>query len=354
MAVSKIVCPECGKVLRPIKPVAVGKSVTCPRCSAKFRVEEPEEEEDLDEPKKPKKESKSREKPQKQEKNKAKKSIPIKNNNLDDEDGAGTYGLIQEGEDEEKEKISYAPDTSVKDLRGPAQEVIVQPTNLMIMVAALGFFGWLAFIVTLLIPTLLPLRDEEGRPNMQKKVLEIGRGLGTPERSNNKDFATLPENELKSSLETQTKTAESEKKKATKADPDEFRVLVLFDQNLAWIANLDPLGQLAIFVPMVVAMLYCAFIMMGTVSAQNLESRSMGIVAAAMAIIPITILGIGSVLAMLIGFLALMVLDSETVIYVQIGIYVICFLLCLYVAVWNIKVLTQDFVIAGFEYVPDE
>ena len=189
MAVSKMICPECEKVLRPAKPVAEGKSVTCPQCGARFRA--PAEDLDLamTEPKPKKKSSKSSAGKGKDLSNKDKvksskgspaPAAPAKGFE-DDEDGGGTYGLIKEGDGEgNQQKINYAPDTSLKDLRGPAQEAVMPPTNMLILTAALGFFGWLGFIIALLIPTLLPLTDEEGRSNMPKNILPIGPGLGTP------------------------------------------------------------------------------------------------------------------------------------------------------------------------------
>src|SRR5438034_5487153 len=40
MAVSRISCPECDAVLKPAKPVPVGKKVKCPRCGSTFTVTE--------------------------------------------------------------------------------------------------------------------------------------------------------------------------------------------------------------------------------------------------------------------------------------------------------------------------
>ena len=43
MTVSKLTCPECGKVLKPAKPLAAGKKVKCRACQKPF-VAEPEAE----------------------------------------------------------------------------------------------------------------------------------------------------------------------------------------------------------------------------------------------------------------------------------------------------------------------
>jgi DNA-directed RNA polymerase subunit M/transcription elongation factor TFIIS len=36
MALSKLLCPECSKVLRPARPVELGQKVRCPSCEAIF------------------------------------------------------------------------------------------------------------------------------------------------------------------------------------------------------------------------------------------------------------------------------------------------------------------------------
>ena len=110
---------------------------------------------------------------------------------------------------------------------------------------------------------------------------------------------------------------------------------------------------MVVFLPMVLAMVYCGGVILGAVSAQNLESRNMGIVSACMVLLPITVGGLAADLAMLLGFLITMVLDSETTYLVQIGIFSIFALAAVGVGVWNLTVLNQDFVVKGFNYVPE-
>jgi DNA-directed RNA polymerase subunit M/transcription elongation factor TFIIS len=365
MAVSKIICPECEKVLRPAKPVAEGKSVTCPDCGARFRV--PTEDLDLaivEEPKPRKKSSKSSagksKDPATKDKVKSSKeavasAASAKAAADDDDEGGGTYGLIGEKEDANanQPKITYAPDTSIKDLRGPAQEAVMPPTNLLILTAALGFFGWLAFIVALLIPTLLPLTDEEGRSNMPKNIMSIGSGMGTPTRTKDgKDPATLAEKDIQTALTSIQQAIDSSSKAKEKVNPDDLRVLVLFDYDLAWIANLEPGIQVVVFLPLILGMVYCGGVILGAVSAQNLEARNMGIVSACMVMVPVTVGGLAADVAMLFGFLITMVIDAETTYYVQIGIFTIFSLAAVGVGVWNLMVLNQEMVVEGFNYVP--
>ena len=46
MALSKLVCPECSKVLRPARPVEEGQKVRCPSCELVFIAGEEEDEEE--------------------------------------------------------------------------------------------------------------------------------------------------------------------------------------------------------------------------------------------------------------------------------------------------------------------
>src|SRR5207249_488616 len=99
----------------------------------------------------------------------------------EDEDGGKTYGFVQEDpkEEENKPKITYAPDTSIKDLRGPAQAAVVPPTNLVILCGAVGFFGWILLFVMIMIPIVTPVSRDEGTKDAPLKVLEFPEGVGT-------------------------------------------------------------------------------------------------------------------------------------------------------------------------------
>src|SRR5262245_60681239 len=117
MSLTKLVCPECSKVLRPAKPVEPGKKVRCPKCEAIFVAGEEEEDESneikvVEEEERPKKKKKA--------KAKAKAEPAPDKNAASGEDEEGTYSLLRDNEDEEKPEIEYAPEQTIKDLRGPA------------------------------------------------------------------------------------------------------------------------------------------------------------------------------------------------------------------------------------------
>jgi hypothetical protein len=152
MAVAKVECPECGKELKPAKPLTPGKKVRCPKCNAVFTV-----------PGTPEDEAPARQEAISKAAPSAKKAAPAKPQvappaepkkpSLDDDDdgGGGTYSFLkepgeEEGEDEDEKtpKINYVPDLEVKDPRGPATLALALPSNLLMLWGALMVVGCLA------------------------------------------------------------------------------------------------------------------------------------------------------------------------------------------------------------------
>src|ERR1700687_304397 len=158
MPVAKLTCPNCEAVLRPSKPLRPGRKVTCPKCGTGFVV--PGEEMDViaAEPETPPKPAAPRKQPYEE----------------DDEDtGPATYSFVDEpaplrkrsdideddedGEDEdekfdEREDLSIIPDLTVKDPRGIAQEMLIRPSNYMMLFTVLDFIMVLIIMGWYLIP----------------------------------------------------------------------------------------------------------------------------------------------------------------------------------------------------------
>src|SRR5262249_49845094 len=155
---------DCEAVLKPAKPVPEGKKVKCPKCGANFTAVgdagddaimsvEPADVAPAAPPKKKPAPAKPAAKP----------APPAKPDDDDDDEG-GTYGVVRDEDDEEEEedprgrrggapkkskkpKIDHVPDMSIKDLRGPAQEAVVSPSNTLLIAGLVGFIGWLALLV---------------------------------------------------------------------------------------------------------------------------------------------------------------------------------------------------------------
>src|SRR5262249_45161874 len=96
-----------------------------------------------------------------------------------DDEEEGAYGVIREGDDEDKPKIEYAPDQSIKDLRGPAVQLLTPPTNLLIRSGFIGVIGCIVLLLLLGIPALLPVKEHDGRGvRWALPMMSIGRGFG--------------------------------------------------------------------------------------------------------------------------------------------------------------------------------
>jgi predicted Zn finger-like uncharacterized protein len=337
MAVSTITCPKCATVLRPAKPLPEGKKVKCPKCGTVFAAAEPAAGPAAKKPE-----------PTGAKKNPPKgPALPRPGKDEDEEDSGGIYSFVNDGtadeEDEEdgkrkKPNINYAPDMSIKDLRGPAQEAVMRPSNALIFVGIMGFLGWLGLIVVLLIPVLFPLPDDdEGKPRPAKG---IGPGLaagaqgtpaspfgGPPPQSGDKE-----------------KKKDEEGKSAFDVAGMDFGLLAFFAWWLLILAIL----------PLVLGMVYCGVVTYGGVKMQNLESRAWGIASSILALLPFTTGGLMLLTAFLCNWLLNMLFDDPAFsMYIAIVLMSIQTVAALAAGVWNLVVLMRPEVIEGFEYVPE-
>ncbi len=337
MAVSKLTCPKCGTVLRPAKPLPAGKKVKCPKCATLFAAAESPA---------------AGAAPKKPEPTAAKKGppkgtpLPRPGKDDDDEDSGGIYGYIKDEADEDEEdedgkpkkpKINYAPDMSIKDLRGPAQSAVMKPSNALIFVGIMGFLGWLGLIVVLLIPVLFPLKDDdEGK---QRPGKAVGPGLAAASQGT----TTSPFGGPRPSQGDEKKKDEEGKSAFDVAGMD-FGLLAMFQWWLLILALL----------PLILGMVYCAIVTFGAVKMQNLESRAWGIASGILALLPFTTGGLMLLTAFLVNWLLNMVLDDPAFsMYVAIVLMSIQSTIALATGIWNLVVLMKPEVIEGFEYVPE-
>ncbi len=330
----RITCPECETVLRPAKPLAPGKKVKCPKCGNIFEAVDS----DADGSSEPapaaavKKKLAGSAKP---EKKPEKKPAP----GTDEDDEGGTYGLAggtdaEKDEDEEdKPDITYAPDTSIKDLRGPAQSAVIQPTNLLIGAGVGGFLGYLTLLIILTIPFLFPIETDEGTKDRPKSILKIDRGLG---KAGMEVFAGAPE------------------KPKDPNDKGNVSFYQFQGTDFAMVAMYEWYMFIFMMMPLVLGMAYTSVQTYGIVRAQNLESRSWGIASSIMAMIPFSLLGLAGVICMFASFMLNMFMDDlEMVDWTVYGIAAVLGLAQIAAAVYILMVLMRPEVIEGFEFVPD-
>jgi hypothetical protein len=318
MAVTKMICPECHKTLRPSKPLPEGKKVTCPKCGTVFGAREAPPDPAARTPKK--QAAPARQTAVK----KAKPDKPIKpieqRHRLDDaldddEDEGGVYSVVGASGDE-AEEINYAPDMSIKDLRGPAQSAVVRPSNFLMLAGILGFFGWMGFMVIVLIPIIFPLKDKEEEKKQQQQTVQVN-------------------------------PAAKDKQGEKKSTGSQFfkiwgiNFADLADAEWYWVA----LSVLGFFT----GMIYSGVVTLGAVQMQNLESRTFGIISSIMAIIPLNSVGLVFLVCMVLQILLSMLFDEWTP-YMLMGIGAILCVLAAAAGLGAMVTLMKQEVVAGFEY----
>jgi hypothetical protein len=349
MAVTKITCPECDAVLKPAKPLTAGKRVKCPKCGHAMTVLD-----DEPEPaprKKPKadgtagikKKSADKRVAEKKAPAKPPEKAPAKASHDDDDDGGGTYGVIKEEKDEEGPAITYTPDTSIKDLRGPAQAAVVKPTNFVILMGALGFFGWLIFLIILLIPVCFPLSDDDSSPDKEnpKKIPEIGKGVGA---------AADKSSPIQDSTD-KDKSKDKGGKKKPGSEDEEPSLLTVFGIDFSLLALYPWYTFVAFLLPIIACMAYAGTVIMGAVKAQNLESRQWGVASSIMVMIPFNIGGLALVLLICLNILLGMLMDDESFMNTVLIVFAVIFCLIeIGVGVVALMTFQKPEVIEGYEY----
>jgi hypothetical protein len=335
MAATRIICPECNATLRPAQPVAEGKRVKCPKCGAGFAApgalpqqlfEPVDTEKDAPAPR-----PRSQPAARKADAGAARPATPAGARpgtakpaaKPKDDDDVGTYAVKEEGgSDEEKPDISYVPDTAIKDLRGPAQAHLVQPSNVLIALSALGCLLCIATITLQAWPFLF-------QPYLLDHVDYFGAKYGKSKDDNERRRA-------KSLPAERSKLNEEELKDIEAAEGKEAR------------------GRILIMVLFLLATVYSGAIGAGAVKMQNMESRPWSLAAAIMTIIPLSGAGYLYMGYLVFGFLMDLMYDTPEMVtggtfglmaLVQVGISG--------VGGWALRVLMLQEVIDGFNYVPE-
>jgi hypothetical protein len=279
----------------------VGKKVRCPECDTVFVAGE----EDDDRPRRPaaRKGGKAAAG--------GKKSAPKK------QEEEEVYGYIKDPDEEDedrKPRIDYAPDESIKDLRGPAIVVLTGPVTKLQMIGMFGVLGWVALFVLLLIPTVFPITPDEKEKEKAKQDAMKAKQQG------------------------------KDAKPAAPKGPGFFSAY-------GW----DFSEQFVILmVPMIAMAVYSAMVVGGGIKAQNLESRRWGIAASIMAMLPIHIVGLGLVTFMVLQWGMNLIMDDADFVALAASVFVgFEYLICLAVGAYALKALMHEDVIAGFEFEPE-
>lgn len=392
--VSRLTCPDCKKVMRPAKPLPAGKKVKCPECGNIFAAGDAADdgEPGLRRPKSmaSKKAPAGAEKAGKKAKQPARDAIKsaakpkpkpkeeAPKPSSDDEEG-GTYSFVddtpKDGEEDGKPQIEYAPDMSIKDLRGPATEILVRPTNLLLIDGLIGFLGYLLLMIIMLIPAVTPLSESYGKP---KDVGKLGMGLG---KSTLSDLAKpkmeqgggggpppgmqQPGGPGGPGGQGGMPPAGMQMGGMPNQDPDLAKKMVYLlkdDRSILEIFGIDlsALARYPLYIfflclfPVFLGMVYCGFLCYGAVQSQSLTSRTWGIVSSIMAMVPYSTIGAVTCIGLFIQFFLYMILDEDdTVTLILACLAGIIALLSIGAGVFAMVTLNKQEVIDGFEYEPE-
>ena len=321
-------------VLRPAKPVPPGKTVKCPECGNRFTASEENRRSPLRKPKKAGHRGGRRAQAEEAGRRKASPKRPAAKSRQadrvaegDDDEEGGTYGFVDPVETEDKPDIEYAPDMSIKDLRGPAQSALVRPTNMMILVGGLGFLvGW-RLLLLILIPALTPIE----RTRRQVQTIQAGDRAGTRPGGHPRRKRPAGGDEKRPQPEVHARNLRRQHRGVRPLD-----------------AVPGPLALPPIFVGMV----YCGFLTFGAVKVQNLEGHGWGIASCVMLMIPLlNSFGFMASTGLLIKFVVGMVSDDPRFVYqCVISLMSLETLAAIGVGVWGLTTLLSEKVVKGFEY----
>jgi hypothetical protein len=315
MTPTQLSCPKCGAVLRTAKPLPAGKKVSCPKCGAGFAV--PGE----------RRAAPARASAPKQaagvQKKPAGAPVPVAPVlPPDDEDeGGGTYTVKTE-EASTGPEINYVPDTSTRDMRGPAVEALINPSNKMMLVGATGFLGWVAFAIALSVPLLFPLGTGEER---EKKRAEFAAKVKEAEAFN----------------------------KPPPAPEEESSFYMIGSLDFREIAELPWYLIIPCLLPLGLGLAYSAAVSAGAVKVQNLESREWGVASSIMAMIPFNAGGLLLILAMVLNLILDLMFEGFTKYFYMSILLVAAWGTNLAVGIWMLTTLNKPEVIEGFEYRPE-
>jgi len=297
MPVSKFTCPECETVLRPAKPLPSGKRVTCPKCKAQFTVRDPDEEA---------KPAKSAKKP----------AAPAAKNDPFADDGPDTYAVIKEeepkeeledeedeDEDEDRPRKPKKPkkDARMEDLefrvrmdapdpRGPAQAALISPSNFLMLVGTLACLVGVGAIAYGAWPFLFT-------EDILSKEEFFGVTQGKDSGSDTEQKTDSKQKQRKIQVE-EGKVVWNDR---TPSNEDKEAYYKARDEKELWLIIYMVAGG--------VVLVYNAFVIIGGVKMQNMESYTWAMVASIMAFV-LSFPGLGQ----LAGLLALTTLRSKKVV----------------------------------------
>jgi DNA-directed RNA polymerase subunit M/transcription elongation factor TFIIS len=284
MAENRYPCPECGAILKPAKPVAAGKKLRCPKCDTVFA---------------PGAEAEA--------KPAAAAAKAVKRPQIEEDDGAGTYG-VHEGDKEEEatreeRKKALGPikdkDRGKRSARGPAQAIATKPSNQMLATSTIFCVSCAITILVVLWPVLFsPPEPKVDEDPMYAKY-----------------------------------TAAEKQKLLEKYSPEQKKERAIF--GAIWV------------VLAVLAFAYNGFIAAGAVKMQSLESYPMAMIAVILIMLPFEWALAWPAFYWFIKLCISIAGEAYEMLFHLLTIGTVSGW-CIYVGIWNLNTLRKEEVKAGF------
>jgi hypothetical protein len=340
--------------LKPAKPVPDGKRVKCPKCGNVFTTPGLVEDEEQ-RPRKPAaaKKQKAAIKKAAAPKPPPKKPVP---DDDDEEDQGGIYGYIKEEgekereddeeEEDDKPQIDYAPDMSIKDLRGPAQAAVVKPSNYLLLI------GGIACILDILIicVSFWEMVFSEHLINHENFLADYYK-QERPKKTDEVESNPMHSQPAAPAQQSGKKNIPVKREDLDKKD------LALVEEAEDWAFSWPYFGRYYRFMAMgvfILLFIYNAITVIGTVKMQNLESRGWGIAASIMTMLPFGSTSIANGVSFLFYLLFAMLLDDEAMGWTYAsGGGVLVWILAIIAGVYALRTLLTQEVIDGFNYVAE-
>jgi hypothetical protein len=211
---------------------------------------------------------------------------------------------------------------SIKDLRGPAQEAVVKPSNYMMLIGGLSALANIFLICW----SFWPMVFSESVVDWQKYLTDYYK-------------AKQDKNAIQ--------RIEGYKEFKDLKDQDLDLVLEANEKETKW--------RLMLMGGFILLLIYNAIAIVGAVKMQNLESRRWGIASSIMMLLPMGAGGLSYLAYLGIMFLEQMTgfLGEDLAMYYGIGLGVVPYLASLYAGVISLRTLLSQVVIDGFEYIAD-
>ncbi len=280
---------------------------------------------------------------------------------FEDEDEGGLYGVrndpdLDDEEDEESPKkgkskgpantpkkkkpaINYAPDTSIKDLRGPAMNHVVQPSNYMMLqcglvmvtaIASIAIAVWpFMFQERVLIPTVAL------KPYYAEKMAAPGtEGKNAKSRWDRIDGGWVEWPRPKKAKEDDTGFSRGEEMKDFEVEAAMIEVNKHYPFAVAWL------------VLSILILAYALTVAFGAVKMQSLESYAWAMTSAVLAMLPFGAMG-------LLVYFFKPGMDFQADMPIILFVLAIEAVFTLLVGLMNLAVLLKEEVKAGFAYRSD-